>query len=151
MKLERRIIRFREIRYNSPITTYQNAEARLRDLAAIVTFHPVKSTIKPMSRLEQIREMLGDDPDDVFLNYALALELDKNGDHEQSLELFRNLTAGDAPYVPAFFMAAQMLNRLGRIAEAREFLESGIGEARNQGHDHATAEMTEYLEMLGEL
>jgi tetratricopeptide (TPR) repeat protein len=98
--------------------------------------------------MEQIRAMLVDDPDDVFLNYALALELDKAGQHEESLELFRRLTGSEAPYVPACFMAAQMLNRLGRNEEATRFLEDGILIARKQGNAHAVAEMTEFLEML---
>lgn len=101
-----------------------------------------------MSRLEKIQNLLRDDPEDVFLNYALALELDKGEQHEKSLELFHKLTGGTPPYVPAFFMAAQMLYRLDRCGEARDFLNQGIREARIQGDEHAAAEMSEYLEMM---
>ena len=103
-----------------------------------------------MSRLEQIREMLADEPDDVFLNYALALELDKAGDHDASLDMFQKLAGSDSPYVPAYFMAAQMLNRLERVDEARKWLRDGIPIAKEQGNSHAAAEMSEFLEMISD-
>jgi thioredoxin-like negative regulator of GroEL len=93
--------------------------------------------------------MLADDPLDTFLRYSLAMELDKEGDHERSLELLRGLT-GDTPgYVPAFFMAAQQLMRLGRIDDARTALRDGIEQARQQGDAHAAGEMSEFLASLG--
>ena len=101
-----------------------------------------------MSRIDQIRAMLADDPEDVFLNYALALELDKARQHDDSLQLFQQLMDGEPPYVPAFFMAAQMLTRLDRTEEARTILKSGIQQANEQGEQHAAAEMTEFLAVI---
>ncbi len=103
-----------------------------------------------MTRMEQLREMLQAEPDDAFLNYALALELDKNEQHDESLVLFEKLTEFDPPYVPAFFMAGQMLSRLDRNDEAKNFLTQGIQEAQKQGNSHAAGEMTEYLGMIGD-
>ncbi len=103
-----------------------------------------------MSRLEQLTEMLATEPDDAFLNYALALELDKAERHAESLALFEKLIEFDPPYVPAFFMAGQMLSRLDRNAEATSFLTRGIAEARKQGNGHAAGEMTEFLAMIEE-
>jgi len=102
-----------------------------------------------MSRREKIEEMLADDPSDVFLRYSLAMELDKEGAHEDSLAKFGELTHDQPPYVPAFFMAAQQLARLERIGEARDRLRDGIEEARKQGDDHAAGEMSEFLASLG--
>ena len=103
-----------------------------------------------MSRLEQLREMLGSEPEDAFLNYALALELDKHEQHEESLGLFRKLIKFQPPYVPAFFMAGQMLSRLDRNEEAKQFLAEGIAQAQTQGNLHAAGEMTEFLAMISE-
>ena len=102
-----------------------------------------------MSRREQIESMLQDDPSDTFLRYALAMEYDKEGQHDQALEGFAQLTKGDPPYVPAFFMAGQMLARLDRINESRDFLREGIEQARAQGDTHAAGEMSEFLASLG--
>jgi hypothetical protein len=102
-----------------------------------------------MSRREKIEAMLVDDPSDVFLRYSLAMELDKDDDHDASLAKFAELTRENPPYVPAFFMAGQQLVRLGRLGEARSFLREGIEAARVQGDSHAAGEMSEFLASLG--
>ncbi len=102
-----------------------------------------------MSRREKIEAMLADDPGDVFLRYSLAMELDKEGDHDASLAKFDELVRDNPPYVPAFFMAAQRLVRLERIAEASALLRNGVEEARRQGNAHAAGEMSEFLTSLG--
>ena len=101
-----------------------------------------------MSRRQKIEAMLADDPGDTFLRYSLAMELDKEGDHDASLARFMELTRDNPPYVPAFFMAGQQLVRLGRNDEARSILRSGIDAARSQGDSHAAAEMSEFLTSL---
>jgi thioredoxin-like negative regulator of GroEL len=102
-----------------------------------------------MSRREKIEAMLADDPADVFLRYSLAMELDKEGAHEQSLAKFRELTVENPPYVAAFFMAGQQLARLGRVEEASAILRDGIDAARTQNDSHAAGEMSEFLASLG--
>lgn len=101
------------------------------------------------SRREKIEALLADDPQDPFLRYSLALELEKSGEHEPSLALLDGLSRDDEPYVPAFFMAGQQLARLGRVGDAREVLRRGIDEARRQGNAHAAGEMSEFLAGLG--
>jgi len=101
------------------------------------------------SRRERIEAMLADDPQDTFLRYSLALELDKQQDHDRSLELLAELRGEDPPYVPAFFMTGQQLARLGRIEEARTVLREGIETARVQADLHAAGEMSEFLASLG--
>ena len=101
------------------------------------------------SRRERIMAMLADDPRDTFLRYSLAMELEKEQDHEGSLRGLRELMADAKPYVPAFFMAAQQLTRLGRVEEARTVLRDGIDQARQQGDAHAAGEMSEFWSSLG--
>lgn len=103
------------------------------------------------SRRERIEAMLAEEPGDQFLRYSLAMELDKEAQHDQSVALLRALAADSQPYVPAFFMAGQQLTRLGRIDEARAILRDGIEEARRQGNAHAAGEMSEFLASLGSL
>lgn len=101
------------------------------------------------SRREKIEAMLGEEPEDRFLRYSLALELEKEADHDRSLQLLRGLMGPPQAYVPAFFMAGQQLVRLGRIEEARAVLRDGIDTARAQHDAHAAAEMSEFLAGLG--
>jgi thioredoxin-like negative regulator of GroEL len=102
-----------------------------------------------MSRREKIESMLADDPSDTFLRYSLAMELDKEGEHDASLTRFAELARDDPPYVPAFFMAGQQFARLGRLDEARAILRDGIEAARTQNDAHAAGEMSEFLASLG--
>lgn len=101
------------------------------------------------TRREKIEAMLLDEPQDTFLRYSLAMELDKEGDHEASLQQLRELQQSNPPYIPAYFMAGQQLARLQRIEEARAALREGIDAARAQGDAHAAGEMSEFLASLG--
>ena len=103
------------------------------------------------TRREQIEAMLADEPDDVFLRYALAMEWGKEGDYEKSLAGLDELTRQSPPHIPAFFMAAQQLAKLTRVGEARTYLRDGIEQARAQGDTHAAGEMSEFLASLGSM
>lgn len=102
------------------------------------------------SRLEKIEAMLATDPHDDFLRYSRALELEKVGRNEESLEALDQLMDQPTPYVPAFFMAAQQLVKLDDMEAASTCLRRGIESARHQGDSHAAAEMTDFLLSLGE-
>lgn len=92
--------------------------------------------------------MLEETPDDTFLRYALALELENEEQHERSLELHRGLMNDTPPYVPSFFMSGQQLADLDRIDEAVEMIQLGIAQADAQGDAHAAAEMRTFLSTL---
>ncbi|MEZ6127862.1 MAG: hypothetical protein R3C59_04215 [Planctomycetaceae bacterium] len=97
------------------------------------------------TRLEKLEAMLADDPRDQTLRYMLAMELDKLGDHDRSLDLFTGLMNDTTPHVPSFLMAGQLLVRLDRTEEARGVWQTGIQHARDQGNDHAAGEMSQFL------
>ncbi len=103
-----------------------------------------------MSRREKIEALLKEEPDDIFLRYSLALEMESAGEWESSLEILEALARGTPPYVPAFHMAARQLINRDRIDDARRALREGIEEARRQGNSHAAGEMGELLMSLGE-
>ncbi|NIL98505.1 MAG: hypothetical protein GTO53_11465 [Planctomycetales bacterium] len=103
------------------------------------------------SRREKIEAMLAEDPQDCFLQYSLALELQKEDRCDQSLQYFQRLMDHSPPYVPAFLMAGQLLVQLQQIHHARQVLRTGIEAARQQGETHAAGEMSELLAQLGSL
>src|SRR5262245_43046838 len=94
--------------------------------------------------MEQIETLLADDPADSFLRYGLALEYAGAGDDPAAAEHLLRLI-GDEPYVPAFLMAGQILNRLNRTDEACDVLRRGVAAAREQGNAHAEGEMAGLL------
>ena len=101
------------------------------------------------TRRQKIEAMLGEEPSDTFLRYSLAMELQKEGNHAESLSRFEELMADVPPHVPAFFMSAKLLVELDRRDDARAKLRSGIEEARRQNDSHAASEMAEMLTALG--
>lgn len=103
------------------------------------------------TRRAKIEAMLASEPQDVFLRYSLAMEMTKDGEVQQALELYAALAAEDPPHVPAFFRTAQILADGQQVAAARTALRDGIEAARQQGDMHAAGEMSEMLSELGQL
>ena len=100
-----------------------------------------------MSRRIKLEEMLASEPDDPFLNYALALELAKE-DREAALRRLADMNARFPTHVPAYFRRGQILAESGDSSAASEVLKAGIQAARQLGDDHAAAEMRELLASL---
>src|SRR5262245_23850295 len=94
-------------------------------------------------RMAQIEALLAEDPKDAFLQYGLAMEYSSTGDDATAARLLIELidSNGEKPYVPAFLMAGQILNRLGRVPEACDVLRKGIEAAKVVGNEHARGEM----------
>jgi tetratricopeptide (TPR) repeat protein len=100
------------------------------------------------SRLETLKQMVAQEPDDEFSRYALALEFKKLAEIEESIKHFDVLNQNSPDYVPAYFMAGQMLADEGRIEDAQQRLKEGIAAAQRVNDKHAEMEMTEFLESL---
>jgi Flp pilus assembly protein TadD len=101
-----------------------------------------------MPRRDQIQAMLQDDPDDTFLNYALAKELVSEGDAVAGIAAFDRVLKLSPEYVPAYFQKAQTLAGEGETAAARDVLIQGIEVAQRVGDSHAAGEMTAFLDAL---
>ena len=106
--------------------------------------------MNPVERRRALVEMLADSPDDVELRYALAMEDVSAGDLEAALSRFREITSlgVERSYVPAFLIAAQSLQKLGRATEAMAVLRDGIVAAQQQNNQHALGEMQGMLDTL---
>ena len=100
------------------------------------------------SRREKLEVMLQAAPDDQLVRYMLAMETDREGATDRSLELFQALMDAPVPYVPAFLMAGQLLMRLNRSADARRVFQAGIRQAELQQNTHAAGEMAGFLATL---
>jgi tetratricopeptide (TPR) repeat protein len=99
-------------------------------------------------RLKLLTEFLQHNPGDAFGRYGLAMEYSKAGQGEQALAEFNKLLELHPDYTNGYFMAAQVLERSGRNAEAKQMLENGIAAARRTGNKHALSEMSGMLEEI---
>jgi tetratricopeptide (TPR) repeat protein len=101
------------------------------------------------TRLETIREMLAQKPEDSFLRYGLAMEYRNTGDLPGAMGEFRALREANPDYSPAYFHGGQTLERLGLLDEARDWYREGIEVTARKGDLHARGELQTALEMLG--
>ena len=99
-------------------------------------------------RLQQLQNLLADDPGDPFLQYALAMEQMSLGDTASAVTTFTALTASQPDYLPTYIMLAQALQKLGRDNDAANVLRSGITVAKKAGELHALGELEGMLAIV---
>ena len=101
-----------------------------------------------MPSLQQIDSLLAGEPNDLFLNFARAMELMRLGRVDDSAAQFDRVITLNSEYCPAYFQKGRAFAGAGRIAEAKAALQAGIETARRTGDDHAAGEMGDLLESL---
>ena len=102
-----------------------------------------------MPTIQQIEALLENEPDDVFLNFGLAMAFASAGELEDGIARFDRTITLDPNYVPAYFQKARLLANRGDDDAAKAALKQGLATATAVGDEHAFGEMTEFLESLG--
>jgi predicted Zn-dependent protease len=102
-----------------------------------------------MDRIAMLSELLGQDPNNAFARYGLAMEYSNSGQLEQAIDEFQKLLSANPDYAAGYFMAAQTLMKCDRTEEARKMLQDGIATAQRKGDGHAQSEMQAMLEEIG--
>ena len=100
------------------------------------------------TRKEMLEEFVAQDPNDSFSRYALALELEKEGNAQEAAPQLREVISRDPSYVAAYFHLGRMLSQTGLIEDARDAYRRGLDAAIASGDQRARSEMQEALEML---
>lgn len=93
-----------------------------------------------MTRLEQLRQFVADDPADPFNTYALALECLKT-DVTEGITLLLNLLQSHPEYLPTYYQAATLLSATGKQTEATQIAERGIALAQTKNDLKARREL----------
>lgn len=101
-----------------------------------------------MDRITKIREMLGQQPEDSFLQHALALEYIKTGNEEDARFLFEEILNREPSYIGSYYHLAKLLERTGKMEDAIRVYEKGMEEARKAGDNHAHSELRSAYEEL---
>ena len=94
-----------------------------------------------MSRIDQIRQFLQDSPNDSFLRYALAQELQKQGDVEAAKEAYLWLTDNQPSYVATYYHLGKLLIAQGEKEAALAWFNLGIEHAQAAKELHALSEL----------
>ena len=96
---------------------------------------------KRLAFLLKLTSQKGPPGSDPFAWYGLAMEYRSLERHGDALATFEALRTRAPDYVPMYLMCGQMLEKLGRVDEARAWLAAGIEAARAKGDSHALGEL----------
>jgi len=98
--------------------------------------------------IEQIEKLLGAEPDDVFLNYSMAMELVKADRVDEGIARFNRVMEIDPAYCAAYYHQGKTFIEAGRHDEAKDVLQRGAEAAQQAGDAHAKGEILELLESI---
>jgi len=101
-----------------------------------------------VSRRVKLEHMLEKSPQDVFLNFGLAIELGKEGRTDEALARFDRVLRLDPSYLTAYFQKGSTLIAAGRVPDARAALTAGIAAAQTSGDLHAASKMQALLDTV---
>jgi Tfp pilus assembly protein PilF len=98
-----------------------------------------------LSRLQQIENMLKDEPNDSFLTYALALEYVKANDLKKAIDLIETLLHRDENYLGAYYQLGKLYEEKQQIEKAIITYQKGIVIAQQQNNKKTLSELNEAL------
>lgn len=93
------------------------------------------------SRLEKLLEFLQNEPDDEFLQYALATEYLRLNDTEKALQYYENLVKNHPDYVGTYYHLGKLYEALNRKDDAISTYEKGMETAKRKRDNHAFSEL----------
>jgi tetratricopeptide (TPR) repeat protein len=91
-------------------------------------------------RLNYLRGLLAEEPEEAFIHYAICLELAKQN-REDALPAYRKLLSEFPDYLPAYYQLSLLLAESGLTSEALSCAEKGIHLAQEIKDLHALAEL----------
>ncbi len=101
-----------------------------------------------MDRIASLKNFLKDNPEDNFLQHALALEYAKIGNESEARLLFETILKRDAGYIGSYYHLAKLLERTGDASEAIRVYEQGMVNAKLAGDTHSFNELQAAYEDL---
>lgn len=101
-----------------------------------------------MDRIQKLKEFLAANPNDSFVQHALALEYIKLGDDAAARALFENILNKDENYIGSYYHLAKLLERADAREDAIRWYEQGMLKAKEAGDQHAYNELRSAYEDL---
>lgn len=92
-------------------------------------------------RLEQLKKMLAEDPNDGFIRFAIAMEYKNLDMLDKAIKEFNDLKKLDPEYVGLYYHLAACYSEVEDFDNAIIIYNEGIIIAENQKDQHAKAEL----------
>ncbi len=101
-----------------------------------------------MKRIDSLIEMLKSEPEDVFLNYALAVEFVGEKKYAEAETQFLKTVNLNSEYLPCYYQLGQVTEKLKKEKEALEYYKTGLALAQKQNNQKAVNEINEAIFLL---
>jgi tetratricopeptide (TPR) repeat protein len=101
-------------------------------------------------RIDSLRKMMADEPEDDFLPYALAMEFMGIKDYKTASEALEKIVAKSPSYLASYYQLGKCYEELDEINPAIEILKKGMKVAQDQNDQKALGEIKEALWYLEE-
>lgn len=92
-------------------------------------------------RLKILQSMLENDPNDSFLHYALAKEMESLGEYENALQHFTFIKTHDPGYVGMYYHLGKLYEKMHHFDLALLSYSEGISIAKKIPDFHALSEL----------
>lgn len=99
-------------------------------------------------RIESLKQLLIKEPNDVFLNYVLGIELQSKGKSDAATTLFLKVLELDPTYIPAYFQLGKLYESLGDISSALKYFKNGLALTIEKGDQKSKNEFEEAIYLL---
>ena len=94
-----------------------------------------------MSRIKQLEDFLQKEPDDSFLNYALAIEYIGINEKSKAKDIFENIIKRDPDYTATYYHLGKLFQEEKNVDRAEEIYQEGIRLTRMRKEQHKLAEL----------
>lgn len=102
-------------------------------------------------RVDLLLDMLKNEPNDVFLIYALALEHAKNERVNDAIALLEKTVIIDENYLPAYYQLGKLYEKTEESQKAIQVYRKGIFIAQSKKDMKSLGELEEALMIIDEL
>lgn len=101
-----------------------------------------------MNRLDTLLALLKDEPDDVFLNYAVGIEYAASGQTDLAAIQFTRVLQLDNNYIAAYYQLGQLYTTRQDTGKAIQYYRQGLEKALAKKDNKAINEFNEALFLL---
>ena len=101
-------------------------------------------------RLEKLKEMERQKPDDAFIKFAIAQEYVGMNDDAEALKYFGVVLEKHPEYVPVYYQLGKLHERLNELRQAADIYTKGIAVAKAANDLKTAGELNEALTLLEE-
>lgn len=98
-----------------------------------------------MDKIDQLKDLLNDDPSNSFIQFALAKEYEKLDNPTKALEYFDLLMNENPDYIGCYYHYAKCLETLNKVQRAKEIYALGITKALAINDVHSCSELRSAL------